>query len=141
MTVDPLPDFVYPKRGDQRRMTIIGDRQSGKTYTLLERAVSHARQGEIVVFDCETLRMAQHTHSECLNTHVRWGSDDVSYRASYQDITLDRHSFRPGRIIFRPHGRRAPDFDPKAVDVHLLDCSPNDLVYKSAKLVIRAVHR
>ncbi|AER26142.1 hypothetical protein SEA_DIMINIMUS_121 [Mycobacterium phage Diminimus] len=121
-----------------RRLTIMGDRQSGKTHHLLDIAVDNAERGKAVLFDCATVPLMANTYDRCVREHARFGwpgSTVVKCLDGLREIYFESG----GKIVFNAGTAYVKRYT-GLVDVHLIDDTDVD-ARAGAELVIRAVKR
>ncbi|MDM2438879.1 hypothetical protein PP572_03500 [Mycobacteroides abscessus] len=119
----------------QRRLTVLGERMSGKSTMLMRLAVEWGEAGETVLYEAASPGAARESYNRFIAEHARYGWPDSrvdQVREGPMEVTFDGG----GLVYFEWPGRYAPRKGP--VDVHLLDQSTGDS-REDARVVVRAV--
>ena len=101
-------------------ITLVGDRQSGKTHALLNLGAVEAENGHTVAYIADQLVVARNSFERYVELHAALDTVDRVYRANGEQRV--RH--KSGGIIYFHGGGRRPYFDPAEVDVFLIDGLP-----------------
>lgn len=103
----------------RQHLTLLGDRQAGKTTALIRLAALEAVQGESVLYHCQTAPMAD----DCFHRAVEWLQESalskevlkVAHTTGHQRILF----VSGGRIVFLPQeSRTMRSITP---DIHVMD--------------------
>lgn len=108
--------YIQPARMDRPVLTLIGDRQTGKTHTALLLAICQAQLGDSVLYTSHSGQYAAHQFrsAQDLITALGFRVDQMSSRNG--DWTI---RFRSGGVLeFRPPTRSR---SPKKYALHVLD--------------------